>query len=471
MKPLNSFLFMLVAAGSSLTADNKAIQSALLDDRVLYTVPVSTNRVTTISFPGTIAAIDGAGVSMDSKSAGQFQLAHTRGSAFFSLRALMPQASANLNVRWNHRTYVFELAESGNPLLSFILESPADQNKVQPAPELSPTGILALLDKAKAFPLLKKQNPDAVADVDFVSYADHASVTDFNDYEIRLEEAYRFNHEDTLVFRATLKNKTAEPILYRPGSFALRAGNRVYPQSLSDAPGVIPADGESAVYFAVTGTPDGGRNELSLKNTFSVLVERIATGKLKTPPEQTAVSPTAIPPNPATPRTVQSAQVQPTPDQPASDQPVQVESASAVHPTPELSQTRLQSLLNKAKAFQLLKRHHPEVVADVDVLTCDHPSVTDFNDCEIRLEEAYRFNRDDTLVLHATLKNKTAQPIRYNPTSFSLHAENRVYRQSAGDAPGIIPPNGESTVFFAVSGMADRGPIEFPNTFTVMIDR
>ena len=113
MKSLNSFLFMLVAAGSPLATDNKAIQRALLDEHVVYAVPVSTNRVTTISFPSTIAAIDGAGVSMDSKSAGQFQLARTRGSSFFSLRALMPQASANLNVRWNHRTYVFELVESG----------------------------------------------------------------------------------------------------------------------------------------------------------------------------------------------------------------------------------------------------------------------------------------------------------------------------------------------------------------------
>src|SRR5207245_9551958 len=125
---------------------------------------------------------------------------HTRGSAFFSLRALTPQASANLNVRWNHRTYVFELVESGNPLLSFILETPADQNKFQPAPELSPTGILALLDKAKAFPLLKKQHPDAVADVDFISYADRPSVTYFSDYDIRLAAAYRSNSDDTRVF-------------------------------------------------------------------------------------------------------------------------------------------------------------------------------------------------------------------------------------------------------------------------------
>ena len=31
------------------------------------------------------------------------------------------------------------------------------------------------------------------------------------------------------------------------------------------------------MYFAVTGTPDGGRNELSLKNEFSVLVSRLLT--------------------------------------------------------------------------------------------------------------------------------------------------------------------------------------------------
>jgi len=87
MKSLNSIWSLFVAAGSSLAADNKAIQSALLDEHVVYAVPVSTNRVTTISFPSTIAAIDGAGVSMDSKSAGQFQW-RTRADHRFSRCAL-----------------------------------------------------------------------------------------------------------------------------------------------------------------------------------------------------------------------------------------------------------------------------------------------------------------------------------------------------------------------------------------------
>ena len=60
-----------------------------------------------------------------------------------------------------------------------------------------------------------------------------------------------------------------------PESFALRVGNRLYYQSISDAPGVLPANAASTVYFAITGTPDGGRNELSLKNEFSVLVTRV----------------------------------------------------------------------------------------------------------------------------------------------------------------------------------------------------
>jgi hypothetical protein len=101
-------------------------------------------------------------------------------------------------------------------------------------------------------------------------------VTDFNDYEIRIEEVFRFNVDDTLVFHVTLKNKSDREISYLPESFCVRVGNRLYYQSISDAPGVLPPCAASTVYFAITGTPDGGRNELSLKNDFTVLVTRLS---------------------------------------------------------------------------------------------------------------------------------------------------------------------------------------------------
>ena len=255
-------------------------------------LPVATNRVTTVSFPSPIEAIDGAGVTVDGKTPGQFQLAHTKGSAFLSVRALVARASANINIRWNDRTYVFQLIESNAPVLSLnmtALPTPEEAGAGH-APEVSPLKLLSLLDKAKAFPLLKSQQPESVADVAFTTYDGKPLVCDFNDYQIQIEQTFRFNAEDTMVFRVAITNETDAPFLYQPDSFALRAGNRLYPQSISDSDGQVAPKGRSIVYFAITGTPDGGRNELSLKNQFTVLVNRF----LPPPPAITVTNTEAI---------------------------------------------------------------------------------------------------------------------------------------------------------------------------------
>jgi hypothetical protein len=271
---------------------SKEILKDFLDENVSIVVPVATNRVTTISFPSAITAIDGAGVTVDGKTPGLIQLAHAKGSAFLSVRALAPKASANLNIRWQDHTYVFELTENDQPVLSLNMAAmpTPDEAGVGHAPEVSPIKLLALLDKSKAFPLLKAQQPESVANVDFTTYDGKPLVSDFNDYEIQIEETFRFNAEDTLVFRLVITNKIDAPLIYQPDSFALRAGNRLYPQSISDADGIVPPKGQSIVYFAISGTPDGGRNELSLRNAFTVLVTRISS-----PPPAPVVSVTNAP--------------------------------------------------------------------------------------------------------------------------------------------------------------------------------
>jgi hypothetical protein len=273
MKSIVSLLLL-----SAVLALAQPIQQVWLDDRVAVSVPIATNRVTTVSFPGPIDAIDGAGFTVDGKTPGQFQLSHTKGSAFLSVRALTPKASANLNVRWNDHTYVFELMESNPPVLSLnMAELPKpEETGTGRAPVVSPLKLLSLLDKAKAFPLLKSQQPESVADVGFTTYDGNPLISDFNDYQIQIEQAFRFNSEDTVVFRVVMTNETDKPLIYQPDSFSIRVGNRLYPQSVSDATGTVPPSGNSIVYFAVTGTPDGGRNNLSLKNQFTVLVNRLS---------------------------------------------------------------------------------------------------------------------------------------------------------------------------------------------------
>ncbi|MBI3414874.1 MAG: hypothetical protein HY043_06055 [Verrucomicrobia bacterium] len=287
-------LFVLLAATVAFAETPEAIQRITLDERVVVTVPVATNRVTTFSFPGPIAAIDAVGVTADGKTPGQFQLAHTKGSSFVSVRALARKAATNLNIRWNKRTYVFEIVESDVPVLALNLEDQTPAESVQPAPLVTPTRLLALLDKAKAFQLLKKQHAEAVADAEARTFGDEPQVTDFNDYEIRVEEVFRFNGEDTLVFHVTLRNKSDSEIRYLPESFTVRVGNRLYYQSISDAPGVLPPCAASTVYFAITGTPDGGRNELSLKNEFTVLVTRTSPP----PPVATVTNAPVVPAKP-----------------------------------------------------------------------------------------------------------------------------------------------------------------------------
>ena len=277
-----ALLLLLCLQSSSAKAANP-IAEYRLDERTVYAIPVSRSRVTTISFPGPISAIDAANVTSDPKIPGLFQIAHTKGSYFLSVRALVERATTNMNIRWNKKTYVIELVESSSPLYSVIFEDDTDADIRPASARVTPNRLLALLDKAKAYPLLKEYHADAVAQVEYVNFRNNPRVLDYKDYEVQLDEVFRFNPEDTLIFRILLRNKTDQPIQYRPDGFSLRVGDRTYPQSISDASGTIPPKGEAPAYFAVTGTPNGGRNDLSLKNDFTVLLDRVETNA---PPPQ-----------------------------------------------------------------------------------------------------------------------------------------------------------------------------------------
>ncbi len=274
MKPLASSILIACLAGKFAVAADpaKPVQDLILDDHTVYAVPVSASRVTTLSFPSAISAIDAALVTTDAKTAGLFQIAHTKGTSYLSARALAKDAATNLNIRWSGRTYVVELRESKAPWLSVIFQ-PRESKPMQPRP-VTPARLLGLLDKAKAFPLLNEHHPEALAGVDFRDGAKQPSVTDCGDYEVRVNEAFRFDLEDTLIFRLTLQNKTLEAIQFAPERVRLKVGDRTLFPSVTQLGGLIPANGASDGYVAFTGTADGERNDLSLKNEFTFVLER-----------------------------------------------------------------------------------------------------------------------------------------------------------------------------------------------------
>lgn len=269
------FLFALPTGVNAAEDPPKAIHELALDEHRVYAVPVSVARVTTVSFPSSIAAIDAGMVSTDDKSQGLFQLAHQPGTAFFSVRSLVKDAMTNVNVRWNNKTYVLELKDSAAPVLSLIFQTPPDPRleaakRQQP---VTPVALLALLDTAKAYPVLKETHPLAVKEVAFKNYRPKPPVMDHGHMQILLEEVFRFDVQDTLVFRVTIRNTGERELYYDPGAFVLKAGGQRFNASISDASGTIPPKKEAVAYFAVTGTPDGGRNNLSVENDFVIVLD------------------------------------------------------------------------------------------------------------------------------------------------------------------------------------------------------
>ena len=100
MNPLAKLILLAPALAATFAhAAEKRVQDFVLDDHTVYAVPVSATRVTTISFPSPIAAIDGALTTLDGKSPGVFQIAHTKGTAYLSALALAKGGVTNLNVR------------------------------------------------------------------------------------------------------------------------------------------------------------------------------------------------------------------------------------------------------------------------------------------------------------------------------------------------------------------------------------
>jgi hypothetical protein len=249
--------------------------------------------VTTISFPSPIAAIDGALLTLDGKTPGLFQVAHTKGTAFLSLRALAKDATTNLNVRWNNRTYAFELHESPEPLYSIVLRNGPEKSTRAQRP-LTPPRLLGLIDKAKAFPLLQTQQPDALADVEYADHREKPLISDCGDYEVRLTEAFRFVNDDAIVFHLVIANRSDKAIEHAPERLEIRVADRVFNPSFTDLLSTIAPHESKIGYVVLSGGPNG-RNDLSLKNDFTFLLSRRDPAVEINTPDSKDIEPAPLP--------------------------------------------------------------------------------------------------------------------------------------------------------------------------------
>lgn len=274
----HSLIVGLVACGLCARADVQSLQTQAikqfpLDERTVYEVPISRDVPTTLMFPSAIMGLEGANVSASPDTPAPVLLSYTPGRYFFSVRALDPNAHAGVNVIWKNKTYVIRFTASDQPYGSVTFyEDELTGRSASFQRRVTPEVLLGLLDRAKSFDLLQKQYPEAVQQIDHVT---PGTVSPYRDFRVIVEDVFRFDPEDTLVFRLRFESSGDKEVIYQPQRLAVRVGQDIYYASIVDASGIVPPKATTAAYFAITGTPRGGRANLSVKNSFSVIVERV----------------------------------------------------------------------------------------------------------------------------------------------------------------------------------------------------
>jgi hypothetical protein len=248
------------------------ITQKALDEFVIYDIPVAQKTgTTTIMFPSEISGLYAKSVSTQEQENAGFLITFTPGNFYFTIRALKPDAEDHLTVIFNRKAYVLHLKASEKPSYNVTFYQDERQGKDGGRIAVVPERLLALMDKAKAYPLLVKEAPEALAGV---LHAVSTLTTYYEGFNVRIRDVWRFEQDDTLIFRLELENTTDRAVRYNLQDFAIRVEDRIYTQSLVDASGVMPPKSLTPAFVAITGNGQGGRNNLAPDNKWNVLVVR-----------------------------------------------------------------------------------------------------------------------------------------------------------------------------------------------------
>ena len=265
MKPL--VLSFLLAA----TAYAGPITQKPLDEFVIYDVPVAHKTgTTTVMFPSEISGLYAKSISTQEQENARFLITFTPGNFYFTIRALKADAEDHLTVIFNRKAYVLHLTASEKPFYNVTFYQDERQGK-EGKLAVVPERLLSLMDKAKAYPLLANNQPDALAGV---VHTVPAITNYYEGFNVRVRDVWRFEQDDTLIFHLELENTTDRSIRYNPQDLAVRLDERIYTQSLADASGIMPPKSVTPAFFAITGNGQGGRNNLDPDNKWNVLVVR-----------------------------------------------------------------------------------------------------------------------------------------------------------------------------------------------------
>jgi hypothetical protein len=126
-------------------------------------------------------------------------------------------------------------------------------------------------------------------------------------------------------------------------------------------------------------------------------------------------------------------------------------------------------LLERAKHHDLLLKQHPLLTRTVE--RAMPGSVTLYPGFKVTVDEVFRFEAEDTLVIHATVQNTEARPLRFDPSGVALRVGANVLPANLTEADGMVPPGGSAVIWFALvgDGRGSRASLSVHNSFYVIV--
>ena len=164
-----------------------------------------------------ISSLDLGSLSSQEQTNADLLISFTPGNYYFTIRALKPGAEDHLTVIYNRKAYVLRLSASEKPFYAVtFFQNARPRGGARP---VIPERLLSLLDKAKAYPLFQKNYPDAL---EGVLHATPNTTNYYDNFKLWVRDVWRFEEEDTLVFRIELENPSDTAIYYKPQDLAVR---------------------------------------------------------------------------------------------------------------------------------------------------------------------------------------------------------------------------------------------------------
>ena len=276
---IRRFIFFALLSMYIQAESIKEIEHYKLDPQLVHTIYCHERNtgVTTVVFPAEITAIYAARVDVkfNEKKPNPFLLSFTPGSSYFTIKSLSSNNAAGaINVVFEKKVFVIHLktVKKGHSSVSFLkAQKPKAVSALNTGKRsgVSTAHLLSMLDKAKAYHLIKKHYP---TQAESISYDAPGSIMDYSSHQILLKEVFRFDQQDAVFFHIQIKNKLPKELSYSPKDIAVNVSNKIFYSALTDASGKIPAEGQSSAWFCIQASKSGGRNNLAVKNDWKVLL-------------------------------------------------------------------------------------------------------------------------------------------------------------------------------------------------------